>query len=1121
MASSDKSSQFKLDHLVDVYAKNVAKFQDEKFIDLEFEVRFGKPEKADMNKQDKEHVINKNMFDDVFKALKKYGFETLSSKYMLRTVMEYDTMKGEKRDSNVRIEIEDLESIKSVCETSSLPDVRKIGFTEKSFVEGMKGPIYNNDYVYRVSIQKEKSFSRTSNIVKSMMVEWPSQRKKFRYIHRTTLIHKSMPHIQVDMSSIRANYNNKQVKFKDADVFNQPFVYEIEIETRNVRSGINFDNLLKDLKRTIKYVLCGIQNTYSIPMKVKDTRNVLNSYFDILQTHNHGVEVKRFKKSSNFIGPSSYTLQRENIIENDTSAAVSIRDGFGVTDKADGERKMLYITPSGQMYFIDTNFNIQYTGTHIKSKKLVNTIIDGEHIMYDKYNNFINLFAAFDIYIVGNQEFRDKKFYLTEKEKEDMKYEGFTRYELLGVVVKKLNELGKFDIPKNKLNISVKEFAFEDKEHNVSIYNCCWTLLNKINTNNYIYNTDGLIFTSKYLGVTQEKENDPIMNKKYTWGHSFKWKPPQYNTIDFLIEVQKDNLGKPLKRTKMTDGEIQSYYEIHLKVGFDENNDEHGFLHAQKRILNLEYTKMRTRDYTINDKYHPENFLPTNPNDENAYICHVPISNHNGSDTMVAEEGDLIEDDTIVEFRYDKNSRDYFMSWKPLRVRFDKTSGYQMNKSNFGNSYHVANSNWQSIHNPITEKMLSDEAYLSSYMLQNNDDDVYYNNGNKLKSETNPLRHFHNMYIKAKLINIVASKFSKPKLLDLAVGMGGDLDKWIASKVYALLGIDVSKDNIHNNIKGACARYLKKAKKPNKIPIAMFIEGDSGKLLSNGEFAEGVNDNYQDKRISLDEVEEVKSHESISYSTLKALTGIGNKEDQQIPFLKEHFGIFSDKFDITSIQFALHYMFKDQVTLHNFLRNICEYTKVGGYFIGTCYNGERVYNELKDISPGERLEKYKNNKKIWHVVKGYDDGDNEFMENDERSLGYTITVYQESINKEFDEYLVNFTYFVKMMELYGFILEKKEKLEDNDINTMGSFGEIFEIFQKDKNKKQYKSAWKISEEEKYISFLNNYFIFRKQHDANAELVYNYHVNKMDTDDVKTDFNISRAKKTDKVIVLES
>jgi hypothetical protein len=1119
MASTDKSSQFKLDHLVDVYAKNVAKFQDEKFIDLEFEVRFGKPERENMNKYDKEHVINKNKFDDVFKALRKYGFTTTSSKYMLRTVMEYDTQKGEKRDSNVRIEIEDLESIKNLCETSSLPDMNKLGFTEKVFVDDIKGPIYNNDYVYRVSIQKEKSFSKSSNIAKSMVVEWPSQRKKFRYIHRTTLIHSSMPHIQVDMSSVKANYGNKQVKFKDTDLLNQPFTYEIEIETRNVRRGINFDNLKSDLKRTIKYVLCGIQNTHSIPMKIKTTYNVLNNYFDILATHNHGEEVRRTKKSSNFIGPSSYTLLRENVIKSDENSAINIQNGFGVTDKADGDRKMLFIDKTGHMYFIDTNMNITYTGSRIKSKKILNTIIDGEHIMYDKYNNVINLYAAFDIYVIGNQEYRDKKFYLSEEEKKDLKYEDFTRYDILAIVIKKLNEAMEYDIPKSKLNLSVKEFIFEDKKNNVSIFNCCWTLLNKIQTNNYIYNTDGLIFTSKYLGVTQEHEKDDIKNRKHTWGHSFKWKPPEYNTIDFLVEVQKDNIGKPIKKTKLVGSDIQSYYEIYLKVGFDENHDQHGYLNAQKRILTMQYIKMRTRDYRINDKYHPENFQPTNPSNENAYICHVPLSTHNGSDAMITEEGDLMEDDSIVEFRYDINSEDTFMSWKPLRVRFDKTSGYQTHKSNFGNAYHVANSNWQSIHNPVTERMLTDESYLSEYMLQDNDDDVYYNNGNKTNSVTMPLRHFHNIYVKAKIINIVASKFSKPKLLDLAVGMGGDLDKWVASKIYALLGIDLSKDNIHNNLKGACARYLKKYKSTPNIPIAMFIEGDSSKLLSNGEFAEGVND-YKENGITLDDVEK-RQVESLSYTTLKALTGVGRKEDQKVPFLKERFGIFSDKFDITSIQFALHYMFRDQVSLHNFLRNICEYTKVGGYFIGTCYSGERVYEELKELKQGERLEKYKNNKKIWHVAKGYDDDDLEFLENDERSLGYTITVYQESINKEFDEYLVNFTYFVKMMELYGFILEKNETLDNKNINTLGSFGELFEIFKHDKNKKNYKSAWKISNEEKYISFLNNYFIFRKKHDANAEMVYDYHINKMDTDDVKTDFNISRAQRTDKVIVLES
>jgi hypothetical protein len=33
----------------------------------------------------------------------------------------------------------------------------------------------------------------------------------------------------------------------------------------------------------------------------------------------------------------------------------------------------------------------------------------------------------------------------------------------------------------------------------------------------------------------------------------------------------------------------------------------------------------------------------------------------------------------------------------------------RQNKRNFGNAYHVANSNWQSIHNPITEEEIAVE----------------------------------------------------------------------------------------------------------------------------------------------------------------------------------------------------------------------------------------------------------------------------------------------------------------------------------------------------------------------------------------------------------------------------
>ena len=67
------------------------------------------------------------------------------------------------------------------------------------------------------------------------------------------------------------------------------------------------------------------------------------------------------------------------------------------------------------------------------------------------------------------------------------------------------------------------------------------------------------------------------------------------------------------------------------------------------------------------------------------------------------------------------------------------------------------------------------------------------------------------MFVKLKLIQGVSNKGDT--LIDYAVGMAGDLPKWIRSKLKFVFGVDMSKDNIMNQLKGACARYLKANKK--------------------------------------------------------------------------------------------------------------------------------------------------------------------------------------------------------------------------------------------------------------------------------------------------------------------
>ena len=94
----------------------------------------------------------------------------------------------------------------------------------------------------------------------------------------------------------------------------------------------------------------------------------------------------------------------------------------------------------------------------------------------------------------------------------------------------------------------------------------------------------------------------------------------------------------------------------------------------------------------------------------------------------------------------------------------------------------------------------------------------------------------------------------------------------------------------------------------------------------------------------------------------------------------------------------------------------------------------------------------------------------------------------ESINKVFREYLVNFEYFIRIMENYGFkILSQEEAKSIGFPSGQGSFKDLYGIMKNEiKNKPQlknkYGSADSMSDNEMIVSFFNNYFIFKKMAD---------------------------------------
>ena len=502
-------------------------------------------------------------------------------------------------------------------------------------------------------------------------------------------------------------------------------------------------------------------------------------------------------------------------------------------------------------------------------------------------------------------------------------------------------------------------------------------------------------------------------------------------------------------------------------MGFDEK--KHGYINPMNDVINdVVSTKefSNTKYYDNDDTYKPVLFYPTDPSDNEAHICELNLINDDaGNKQMTTENGEVFTNNMIVEFKYDK-SKPTRKRWIPIKVRYDKTADFKKGGKNYGNAYHVANSNWYSIHNPITVHMLKTGEDIPE---NNQDDDVYYNRVSNINN-TQALRDFHNIFVKKKLITAVSNRGDT--LIDYAVGKGGDFPKWIQAKLSFVFGIDISKDNIENRINGACARYLNYRKDYGSMPSALFVHGNSGLNIKNGEalFSE------KDKLIS------------------KAVFGEGVKSESKLgKGVFKQYGKGVEGFNISSCQFALHYFFENSDTLINFMRNISECTKVNGYFIGSCYDGKLIFEKLKQkkIGEGITLMDKTNTHKIWQIIKQYDKKE---LKNDNTSVGVGIDIYQETINKTFREYLVNFDYLIRVMENYGFV-----PLDDQDAKKMGipsgigNLRELFslleeEVIKNKKLKKDIKKSLDMSENEKYISFLNKYFIFKKIRNVDAKSV---------------------------------
>ena len=520
---------------------------------------------------------------------------------------------------------------------------------------------------------------------------------------------------------------------------------------------------------------------------------------------------------------------------------------------------------------------------------------------------------------------------------------------------------------------------------------------------------------------------------------------------------------------------MKKFKQLLLKVGYNEDDDDS----VEFYLKTLRGDKKRK---SVREVY----FDPDNSSIKGLHLTNIELKKgraYSGRDNLEIRDGD------IIEFRYDPSAA-HNCKWVPLRKRPDKQVPQY---------YKIANSVWDTICNPVTKDMISGLKSLEAMRpmveeyIANRDtllhDNTYYMGVSRDNSTSKPLLDFHNFVKYALIVGICNSKYKSGglSLLDTSCGRGGDLSKWLSedSNVSFLLGMDISRDireaskRLYNskpyNMKGWNKDYV-------------FGMSDTSKNIINGDALE------------IDGIDKSLPEYIYSKHIMDILYGrnLGDIPEEYAEIKHKLENKALKGFDIVSSQFSVHYYFKDFDTLMSYIRNVSDNTKKGGYYIGSCYNGKRVYDTLsKNEGKMEYIDDMGN--LVYSIKRDYGEITNDFEYTEEMLdydldisklegyLGNKINVYMETIGQELPEYLVNFNMFIHLMENNGFglISPSIDKQPFNVLNTSGQ-GDFKEVFDKYKEKdasvfSRFGQAHTLSENKdlQNLSFLNSWFVFQK------------------------------------------
>tara|TARA_B000000475_G_scaffold271367_1_gene269025 strand:+ start:164 stop:2977 length:2814 start_codon:yes stop_codon:yes gene_type:complete len=924
-----------------------------------------------------------NYFNNAHTFLIKNGYGLSTSNSFLEIIVDNSIYK-----------ITDESKIKNYRKTNNLPDNNSIiKYTITTHSEKINEEYDNNAKIQEIEIEYNE-ITKEENI--------KDLQKQFRM--KKELIYKksndSGIHFKCEIISEQLEFTDdfSKVVF---NIKNPKYVYSAISE--------------KEFADTDYYIrlLHFMLDSNIIQLKKEIQKSVLENYKKLVLSMFSKYARSELGDNIVMITPKPATLEKHNLASIEEFGVITILENYAVSEKADGERYLLYVDDNSKVYLIDGT-NKQVRGCNIETDSK-NCLLDGELVLCHNLlkNNSKDLFAIFDIYYYNNEKVSNLPLIDDTNQ---------NRYNLMNTFLKSIKK-------QHSHKIIVKQQLTSD-----NIFDNCDSILS--NKDDYDYDIDGLIFTPIKIPVFGYYANKPVElnnGNNLTWNRVLKWKPPELNTIDFIV-IEKGY------QTLLSDGKKYKVYSLNVVLN---SNDMENI--SVKEGLNYSYNN-------IERKTHPIYSLKQYNVDNLDQFVYIPTDKN---DRCFTENKEEILNNSVVEFAYNKDTELLLAKerrWRPLRIRHDKNKIYNfgegiLNKT--ANTNYVAMNIWRSINDEITSDMICGKQSIAvnvkKYLTGL---DVYYKRPiSSFNLISYKMNLFHNHVIKAMLYETELVNSNKT-LLELACGQAADLQRWMTNNFTHILGIDYTLDNITNPISGAYSRVINYNYSKRKSKI-IFAAGDCHKNIRDGSAAV-----------------DTESKELLLHL-------FKNKKSDGFNYVQN----FPKQFNLISCMFSVHYFFETEKMLDGFIRNVVENIDKNGKFILTFMDKDLV-KKILDENNGTAIGKDLNSGAvIWAIIKKYND-------NSKLKYGQKIDVYIENTGRLITENLVDFNVLKNKLSEHKIILEDSETFEKTFKDTTKKLLEIKNPnnYQKKKIERQIDIINNLNEDNnlKQFSFLNRWCIFKKQ-----------------------------------------